>query len=151
MVGRPVGVTNWPQPTRADHDTFCRREAWERVRDSRGSTGTHHVTYELTLPDGQVLRTRVSHPPDRTDYGASMWSHILRDQLRVSEEEFWACVRTGTTPNRGGVQVPDESLPTDLAYLLVRRVGLSEHEVARLTRAQAIERLHQYWSSPPRP
>ncbi len=142
-------MTTWPQPTRADHDAFCRREGWTRVRDSRGSTGTHHITYELALPDGQVLRTRVSHPPDQRDYGASMWSHILRDQLRVNEEEFWACVRTATMPDRGDVQAPAEALPAELAYLLVRRVGLAEHEVASLTRAQAIERLQQYWTSPP--
>ncbi len=78
-----------------------------------------------------------------------MWSHILRDQLRVNEEEFWACVRTATMPERGGVQAPAEALPAELAYLLVRRVGLAEHEVASLTRAQAIERLQQYWTSPP--
>lgn len=43
-------------------------------------------------PDGRVLRTRVSHPVDRTDYGKSLWSHILRDQLEVSEAQFWECV-----------------------------------------------------------
>jgi hypothetical protein len=39
-----------------------------------GRTGTHHVTYELDLIDGGVLRTRISHPVDRSSYGRSMWS-----------------------------------------------------------------------------
>ena len=82
-------------PTRQDHERFCATEGWTLVRD---------VTYELGLPDGGVLRTRISHPPDRSAYGPSLWSHVLRDQLDVSEQEFWACVRDGTRPARG---VPD--------------------------------------------
>ena len=117
------------------------------VRDSRGRTGTHHLTYELDLPDGRALRTRVSHPPDRTDYGPSIWSHILRDQLAVSEAEFWACVRTADKPDRGVPSAPAEALPGELVYLLIHRVGVAEEEVARLSREQAIERLNAYWSA----
>lgn len=82
---------SWPQPSRKDHDAFCRHEEWERVRDAVGRKGTHHVTYELNLPDGRVLRTRVSRPVDRSDYGPNLWGHILRDQLEVDEATFWAC------------------------------------------------------------
>ena len=28
-----------------------------RVRDGRGRSGTHHLTYELLLPDGRLLQT----------------------------------------------------------------------------------------------
>ena len=94
---------------RADHDRFCQVEGWRRVRDARGRTDTHHITYELELPDGRTLRTPVSHPPDRTDYGPSLFAHILRDQLAVTEKEFWACVRDGTVPNRGGPVTPASS------------------------------------------
>jgi hypothetical protein len=135
-----------PVPTRADHDRFCHVEGWRRVRDARGRTGTHHVTYELDLPDGRILRTRVSHPPDRTDYGPSLFAHILRDQLAVSEAEFWACVRDGTPPDRGAPSAPPSSLPADLVQLLVRRVGLAEDDVRRMTRAEAIERAQRYWT-----
>ncbi len=62
----------WPTPTRQDHEKFCRVEEWVVVRDARGRSGTHHVTYELYLKDGQVLRTRISHPVNRTAYGLSM-------------------------------------------------------------------------------
>src|SRR3954469_23640834 len=100
---RPV---SWPRPTRQDHEEFCRTEGWRPVRDARGRTGTHHITYEFDLPDGRVLRTRISHPPDRSGYGAAIWSHILRDQLQVSEAEFWRCVRDGTGPDRGAPALP---------------------------------------------
>ena len=99
----------WPQPDRENHDRFCRAEKWERVRDARGRTGTHHVTYELTLHDGRILRTRISHPVDRTAYGAAMWRHILRDQLDVTEDEFWACAQHGELPDRGAPEPPSES------------------------------------------
>lgn len=136
----------WPRPTRKDHETFCRIEGWRRVRDARGRTGTHHVTNELDLPDGDVLRTRVSHPVDRTDYGRSLWSHILRDQLQVSEDDFWVCVRDGVLPDRGGPTVPTGALPADLVHLLISRVGLSESQVAAMSKDEAVLRLQRYWT-----
>lgn len=116
------------------------------MRDARGRTGTHHVTYELGLPDGRILRTRVSRPVDRTDYGRSMWSHILRDQLDVDEASFWACVRDGTVPDRGVPSPPESALPADLVHLLISKVGLAEAEIAGLTREQAVGRLQWYWT-----
>lgn len=135
----------WPQPTRQDHEKFCGIEGWTPVRDARGRTGTHHVTYELHLPDGRVLRTRISHPPDRTTYGSGLWSHILRDQIGVTEEEFWACVRDGVKPDRGVPEAPSEALPAELVDLLLVRVGLADAEVAAMTKAEAVARLDRYW------
>jgi hypothetical protein len=135
-----------PQPDRERHDRFCVVEGWERVRDARGRTGTHHVTYELTLHDGRILRTRISHPVDRTVYGAALWSHILRDQLVVTESEFWDCVIDGKLPDRGAPSTPKESLPADLVYLLIHRVGLSEETVSELTKEDAVARLQRYWT-----
>ncbi|MFF7453507.1 cytotoxic translational repressor of toxin-antitoxin stability system [Kitasatospora sp. NPDC008115] len=136
----------WPQPTRERHEHFCKVEGWERVRDARGRTGTHHITYEFGLSDGRILRTRVSHPVDRTVYGASMWAHILRDQLDVTEDVFWPCVLDGTLPDRGAPEPPREALPADLVHLLINRIGLTEDQVAELDKAQAIARLQQFWT-----
>lgn len=137
---------SWPRATRQDHERFCDVEGWKPVRDARGRTGTHHVTYEVALPDGRILRTRISHPVDRSTYGPSLWSHILRDQLQVSEPELWSCVRDGVKPDRGMPEPPAEALPADLAYLLMNRVGLSESEVAAMSKAEAVERLNRYWT-----
>ena len=136
----------WPPGTWQAHERFCIAEGWDRVRDARGRTGSHHVTYELVLADGSILRTRISHPVDRTDYGPSLWSHILRDQLAVSAEEFWSCVNDGVLPARSVVAPAPESLPADLVHLLVHRVGLSSAEIASMTRAQANERVQRHWT-----
>jgi hypothetical protein len=86
------------------------------------------------------------HPPDRTDYGASLFAHILRDQLAVGEKEFWACVSDGAIPDRGAPPPPAASIPADLVHLLIHRVGLPEDEVKAMSRDQAISRAQQYWS-----
>jgi hypothetical protein len=128
---------NWPQSTRRDHEQFCLNESWDRVRDARGRSGTHHVTYELALADGRVLRTRVSHPVARSGYGQSLWAHILRDQFQVSEDEFWACAKNGVKAGRGIPQPPLEALPAEVVHLLINRVSLGEDEVRAMSRDEA--------------
>lgn len=145
MAGRRPGVSR-PAPTRADHAKFCQIEGWRQVRDARSRTGAHHLTYELDLADGRILRTRISHPPDRTDYGPALWSHILRDQLQVTEEQFWACLHDGAKPDRGTPAPPAVTLPADVVYLLLHRVGLTEAAVAAMTREEALARLQRFWS-----
>jgi hypothetical protein len=137
---------NWPAPTRADHDRFCQVEGWRRVRDAKGRTGTNHVTYELHLPDGRVLRTRISHPVNRDTYGAGLWSHILRDQLEVAESVFWKCVQDEVRPDRGWPVVPDRALPAEVVHLLVTRVGLSASEIQGMTKEEALLRLTLFWT-----
>jgi hypothetical protein len=95
------------------------------------------------------LRTRISHPPDRSTYGRSIWAHILRDQLNVSEAEFWACVQDKVKPDRGEPRVPAEALPAELVHLLMTQVGLSNAEMASISRADAIARMQEHWSRPP--
>jgi hypothetical protein len=119
--------------TPADHDRFCQIEGW---------IGVGSRTYELGLPDGRVLRTRVSR---RSSYGPELGEHVLRDQLEVDEDAFWACVRDGEKPDRGIAQPRPDALPVDLVYLLLKRVGLSERAVAGMTRREAIARLDIYW------
>jgi hypothetical protein len=138
---------SWPAATRKDHETFCLTEGWQQVRDARGRTGTHHVTYELHLHDGRILRTRISHPVNRDGYGPAMWALILRDQLAVGEGAFWACVRDGVKPGRGEPEARRDALPADLAYLLITRLHLAESEVAAMTRDEAVARIAAYWST----
>ncbi|WP_205856278.1 hypothetical protein [Phytoactinopolyspora endophytica] len=117
-----------------------------RIKDAQGRTGTHHLTYELPLPDGRVLRTRISHPPDRTDYGKRLWSHILKDQLDVIEAEFWACVHDGATPDRGSPVKTEESVPAQLVHILLNDIRLPEAEVAKMSKQDAIDRVNLYWT-----
>src|ERR1039458_9686589 len=88
------------------HEAFCAAEGWQPVRNAQGKTGTHHVTYELHLYDGRILRTRISHPVNRNSYGQEIWSHILRDQLDVDQAAFRALRQDGIKPDRGAAEPP---------------------------------------------
>ena len=140
---------SWPAPSREAHNQFCLNEGWHPVRNTRGRKTGHHITYELPLPDGRILRTRVSKPPSKDTYGARMWGHILRDQLQVDEETFWACVQKKVKPNRGGPEAPVEALPADLVHLLRANLHLSEAEIRGLSRQEAIERMTAFWGRRP--
>ncbi len=139
----------FPPPTRQDHQQFCEVEGWAVVRSARGRKGRHHITYELAIGDGRVLRTRISHPPNRSDIGRGMFAHILRDQLCVSEQEFWACVKDGVSPDRGLRPLPDrEPLPAELVHLLTTKAGFSNDEVRAMTKTEAIEAAQRHWTEP---
>lgn len=137
-------MTRSPEPTRKDHQQFCLNEGWSQVRNARGRSG-HHVTFEFALPDGRVLRTRISHPPNRQTCGASLWAHILRDQLEVDEDEFWACVREKKIPRRGRAEPTASAIPAGVVAQLLA-YGVDESELQRMSRAEAIERLTSIWS-----
>ncbi len=132
--------------TRTDHQTFCVTEGWTERRRATGKRGTHHVNYELDLPDGRVLYTRISHPVDRTDYGPGIWSHILRDQLDVTAEEFWGCVDDKVLPDRGQRAAPPEAIPAGVIRVLVQEAQIPEVEVRAMTKAQAVQRLADFYT-----
>ena len=136
--------------SRRDHDRFCRTEGWARVRNARGGQVGHHLTYELTLPDGRILRTRISRPPNTETYGRGLWKHILSDQLEVTEAEFWACVDEHELPDRAPAtgEVPASALPAGLALQLIRTAGIPEAEVATMSLQRALEVMNQFWSQP---
>lgn len=137
-------MTGFPQPTRKDHQQFCLNEGWPQVRNAKGKGG-HHVTFELMLPDGRILRTRISHPPRRQTYGPSLWAHVLRDQLDIDEGEFWACVQEKKVPQRGSGQSTMPSIPAGVVAQLLSN-GVNESEIRQMSRAEAIERLNLIWS-----
>lgn len=117
---------------------FCEIEGWTEVRNARSKRTGHHVTFELALNDGRILRTRVSRPPDRTPVGKSVFAHILRDQLDVSPEEFWLCLRERKTPRRGVPELPpSESVPLWVVRELTSSHGVSQADVAQLDVAAA--------------
>ena len=132
----------FPPATRDDHDTFCEAARWSLVRGATGRPVQHHRTYELTLWDGRILRTRISQPVDGSEYASSLWSHILREQLAVTNVEFWACVRERALPDRGEPELapPRQSVPLYL-YRELQAFGLADIEILDLDAAGAAERL----------
>jgi len=136
--------------SRRDHKRFCEIEGWAEARTARGKPTQHHITYELSLPDGRVLRTRISRPANAEAYGPSLWGQILDAQLVVTEDAFWECVDNGTPPARTHpeTEVPQSTLPADLAYQLVHTLGLGAQELEGMTREDAVQRLTEHWSRP---
>lgn len=105
------------------------------------------MNYELALPDGSVLYTRISHPVDRTDYGPSIWAHILRDQLHVTAEEFWDCVDHQVVPRRGEVPEVTDAIPVGVIRALTVQARIPESEVHAMTKAEAIARLSEFYTT----
>ena len=140
-------MSGTPAPTRDHHQTFCDNEGWTEPVNAKGKPVAHHVTLELALHDGRILRTRISRPVNRTTYGPSMWSHILRNQLEVTADEFWSCVQDGQLPDRGAPTVPKDALPASLVFQLMREVGLTADEVGAMTKDEAVARMQQYWTT----
>jgi len=136
--------------SRRDHDRFCQVEQWSEVRNARGKKVGHHVTYELELPDGRILRTRVSRPANNTTYGASLWNLILTEQLCVSEQEFWECVSNKNPPKRGfgSDETPVAALPAQLVHQLIHDLGVPESEIVGMTLERATKLMIAYWSQP---
>ncbi|OYD07125.1 type II toxin-antitoxin system HicA family toxin [Paludifilum halophilum] len=69
-------------PTPREHERFCRRDGWERVRGK----GKHHKYYRKVMPDGSVKETQISH--GNKEYSPGMWRMILKKQLQVTEDYF---------------------------------------------------------------
>lgn len=137
---------NWPVATRQDHLQFCRIEQWREVRNATGGKVGAHITFVLPLDDGRILRTRISHPPTKSKtYGKSIWAHILRDQLDVTEEQFWDCVKSKILPPRSVPPPPRQGIPADLYRLLTVQAGLPESDVRAMTKAEAVAAATAYW------
>ncbi len=76
-------------------------------------------------------------------------AHVMRDQLDITEAEFWACVAEKTRPARSRVaDVSPEAIDASIVFLLITQVGRSEAQVKEMSRQQAIAALNEHWSRP---
>lgn len=73
-------------PTFRDLKRYVERDRWTRVRS------TDHWYYEKVLPDGRVLRTKVSRALHR-EIPRHLWERILKHQLQTTEDEFRKSIR----------------------------------------------------------
>ena len=109
-----------------------------------------HTRYEKVLPDGEVLRTKISRGGTGID-DPGLWKHVLRDQLRVSEDEFWAVLAEKRPANRGAPPlasgVGEEEIPTYVAEGLLK-VGLHDDQIMQISADKALARLHEVWAQP---
>jgi hypothetical protein len=135
--------------THAAHRKFVEREGWTKQGTARGSGRTgDHYRYSLALATGEVLITRVSDGAGQIN-DPKLIAAILRVQLAVSEQDFWACVDGGVLPPRPQPQAPSppgEVLDANLVRNLIRKVGLSENDIAALTKVEAARQWEEYRS-----
>ncbi len=136
-------------PTWDDIETFVNADGWREVpRGERGGSSSDHIFYDKALPDGRLLQTHISHSRKKT-VSAGRFGAILRDQLEVSKDEFWECVRTGKPVDR---PVPLDEIPTHQhpawdVNVLVNDLHLTADQVMALSPEEAQERVYQHWAS----
>lgn len=127
-------------PTWGEIERFCRIDGWQASRR------TDHVFFEKTLADGTVLRTHRSFAGSKT-MSLGRFKAILRNQLRVSEEDFWRALETGEPVVRPSEPLEAEpGLPAWLVRVLTMELRLSESEIAELTSAEAERLVYEHWS-----
>ena len=131
------------------HRKFVETEGWEKKGTARGASKTgDHYRYELVLTTGDVLTTRVSDGPGQMN-DPRLVAAILRDQLAVTEDDFWRCVEKGELPPRPQASpgtATREALDAKLVRNLIRKVGLTEADIAKLTKAEAVRRWQEHLS-----
>jgi hypothetical protein len=131
-------------PSTQDLHRFCEVDEWEVRKTARGKRAGDHTRYRKVLPDGSVLTTKVSHGRKGID-DADLFAHILRTQLKVTADQFWAAVDRGIEPVRPGTEpepAPKEAIPFDLARNLLVKVGVPQSELARMSKEEAVARSH---------
>ncbi len=128
---------------------FCEVDDWESKDAKAGKKRRDHDRFFKTLPDGSVLRTKASR--GNKEIAGDLARHILRDQLRVTEAQFWKAVDEGKPPIRTdddprSPQGP--TLPGWLVHALVHKAGLSEQSIAGMSKDAAMKAWQEWTASP---
>ena len=134
--------------TFGDLKTYVERDGWtEEPSLTRGRRRTgNHWRFSKWLPDGTLLRTKISHSL-RDEIGADLFRHILRDQLRVREDAFWAVVR-GASGEGTAVATPPATIPGWLVQRLLFTVGLGEDDLRSMSPEEALATWETYLAGP---
>lgn len=136
-------------PSSRDLRRFCEVDGWEVHRTARGKKAGDHTRYQKVLPDGRVLITKVSRGPKQIK-DPDLFRHILRSQLQVTEVQFRKAVDRGVRPVRPGDERPSrpkEAIPLGLARNLLTRAGVSQAELAGMTKEEAVARWQEHLAS----
>lgn len=137
------------RPRWSDLRRFCELDGWEERGRTRSGTGDH-FRYRKLLSDGRVLRTKASHGNDEIG-DASLWRHILRDQLELeSEDQFREVLRTEKPVVRTHEAVPSPDAPSIPAWVVsgLLSAGVPEPDVRALSAEDAQRLLEELWSRP---
>lgn len=132
-------------PTFRELIRFVQIEGWEdKDKKSGKKTGDHH-RYVFTTPTGERLYTRISHGKGQIN-DPDLFQHILRDQLSINADQFWAAVDNGAKPVRQSptsMQVSG-ALDAKLVRNLITKVNVSTKQLETMTQQEAVS-LWQEW------
>lgn len=122
-----------------DLQTYLERDGgWEEVPNL--ARGRHrvgdHWRYRKTLPDGTILRTKVSRALG-DEIGRDLLAHIVRDQLRTTMEHFHDAVAGRATTEAAAPKPEVEPIPGWIATRLIYTAGIPEAEVRGMSAEDA--------------
>ena len=137
-------------PTFKELRRFVEVEGWTDKDVRSGKKKGDHHRYVFTTPTGDRLYTRASHGRGQPQ-DADLFRHLLRDQLAIDEEQFWAAVDQGKAPTRTTptTQQSGPGIDAKLARNLLTKVGVSPVDLSQMTQSDAVERWN-YWLTNPR-
>lgn len=132
-------------PTFRDLKSYLERDGgWEEIPNlARGRRRVgDHWRFRKTLPDGSVLRTKVSHALG-DEIGPDLLRHIVRDQLQTTMAHFRDVVAgRATKPAEDARQ--SEPVPGWLVRRLTHTAGIPEDEVRRMSSDEARGRWERF-------
>jgi hypothetical protein len=133
-------------PTYAQLRRFCEVDGWTDLTKQGGRRRRHHLRYAKVLSGGRALYTRVSLGAGSID-DHGLFKHILRDQLEVTEEQFWVAVDNGVAPERPGARRSERPAGSYLDYSVVKGLlaaGYTEQQIAAMTKDEAVDLLDYF-------
>jgi hypothetical protein len=135
-------------PTYRDLVRYLQVEGWEDSDKASGKkTGDHH-RYVFTTPTGERLFTKVSHGRGQI-HDRGLFEHILREQLCIDEDQFWAAIDRGVQPTRPSPTPanPEGALEAKLVRNLLTKVKVTPDQLVGMTREEAIKRWQEWLST----
>jgi hypothetical protein len=126
-----------PVPDKKDLRRFCEIDGWEETE----ATSPDHHRYRKRLPDGSVLRTKVSLGRGPIVRNPGLWTNIWRHQLGLeSEDEFWEVFRSGEPAPRGeaATEPPEPQMEAWLFEALVFSFNVDEDKVRAMDADEAL-------------
>lgn len=128
-------------PTWAEIEEFCRKDGWKELRES------DHRFFQKVLGDATVLETHTSFAPGKT-MRPGRFKAILRDQLKVDDDQFWEVLRTGKPAHRPAPlsAAPQVRHPAHVVRVLKQELHKTEEEIAQLSPDGARRLVEAHWS-----
>lgn len=127
-----------------EHKRFCKIDGWQELK-SAGEKQRDHEYYEKRLPNGGILRTKVSR--NKKEYGTDFWNRIWREQLGLeSEDQFWEALQSKEAVARERQVDPPKGprIPGWLVQRLTQTAGLRWEEISGLSPGEALERWEKF-------